>query len=627
MKIDTKSGKFIWFILIILALIRLVPLINTGFVAGDDIYSYMAAYKGYLWGESSTQAQNFGRFYFIITQPLYTLPFLAGVKVAKVINIIFLLGCFIAVSLVLTSIFKSKWIGYLSFLFSITFLPIRDPNNPAISYPGYFTLSFLLVLLGIYFAIICHKTGKRRLYILSLIFYATGLLFYEVYLFYLPLLIFIIGIKPFRDNKKFRDKIICSLKRTMPFILAGVAYLTAYFVYRVYYPAQYDGTALAEKITLADSWSVIKNLSKGAYPNYYFSRISELLSEQSYLLVGHKNNILYTLQHARIEWIAKGLLIGVLAFFFIKNTKLTKFGITIALAILFFIYIYIPHIPLSISVKYIYYQKCCGMDFYITAFFSFFAVISLLAIIVNLAQYFKVRWVSMVFNIVFSVIIFGLSILSDYVYQACINDMKTTATTFTFMDRYFKTDDYKSLPDNACIYAPNLYNPSSRISYVYLQGFYWGQYAKLKTQKMVSFINNKNILIENIEKGNPNCYYLNFGYDRKANNQFICYGKLSNRSKVDSVNNTYLTNEATLIYYSTYKEFSVFVTSQSSFTDTICIDQTKIPLLAQGQLIHIKYKNPNALMSPVKIKGNDIDLINFSVTNLIDGNAVEVEIQ
>jgi hypothetical protein len=628
MELDIRSKNFLWPLLLVLALIRLMPLISTGFVSADDVESYMNALKNIYWGDAPNQAHFFGRFYFLFTQPLYTLPYITGnIQLTKIINIIFLLGCFITSSYILKVIFKSHWIGYLFFLLSITFVSFRSANNPVLSYPVYFSGSFLLILLSFYNALIYNESGKRIQYISSILLYVFGLLFYEIYFMYLPLLIFIIGLKPFREGKTFSDKIFRSLKNTYPYFIIGIAYLAAYFIYRIYYPGNYYGTTFTEKITLADSWLVIKNMARGGYPLYFFFNGQGMLRDQSLLLLGHKNNVLYVLQHAQIVWIVKGLIIAGLFALFIKELKLPKIRTTISLAIIFLLFIYIPNIPLSISDKYVSLMKCCGMNFYITTFFSFFAIIPLLIILITLYKYFKGKLLNMFFTVLFSIIIFISSILTDYVNQACINDMKIPATTFSFMDRYFKTEEFKSLPNNACIYAPNLYNFSSNISYVYGQTFKWTDYAFLKFHEGANFTKSKDELIASLTQENIDSYYMNYGYDRKAMNHFICYGKLSNQSKIDSINNLFVTDEATLFYYSTYKTFSVFVSCQASGNDTVWVNHTAIPLKAHGRIIRMKYKYPNATMNPVKIQGKNIILNYVSVTNIVDGKPIDVEIE
>ncbi|MFA6404138.1 MAG: hypothetical protein WCX31_21310 [Salinivirgaceae bacterium] len=350
-----KKEKLLLFILLAsITAVVLIPFINSGIAEGDDAELFLRGLSGNISSDAIIYAKDAGRFYFLITKPLYGLPYLLNSLILiKTINIFFLILILILVSMIVKQLFKSQWLAYLCYLLLLTFIAFKGENNPVISFQWYFTGSFIFILSSILFALKHNETGKPSYRIYSIVFYSIGLLFYEVYLLYLPILILanLSFISDWNDNF-LKDTLWDISKRSLPYVYVGLVYIVLYFSYRIFYPGTYSGTAIAKGFKIGDGFDTVLNLSSGAYPGYFFFHGKYIFQQTSPLIKNHIQNIGYVFETANYLWYVKAIVTGILSYLFLSAIEIKNIKRSLIVLVLAVLYVFIPHIPLALTDKY-----------------------------------------------------------------------------------------------------------------------------------------------------------------------------------------------------------------------------------------------------------------------------------
>jgi hypothetical protein len=621
-----KTEKIL--ILLILASITafvLVPFINTGLAEGDDAEFFLSGVKENPSSDAASYAKSAGRFYFLITKPLYNLPYkIKSLTVIKTVNILLLLLILILASGVIKQLFKSKWLAYLSYLLLLTFISVKGNNNPIISFQWYFTGSFLLIIASVLFALKYGETKKKYFRIYSIALYALGLLFYEDYILYLPIVMLAsVNLNSDLKNTGLKTKLINVFKASLPFIITAILYIASYFSFRIFYPANYNGTSFANSFKIIDGLDTVFGLARGAYPCYFFFFGKTVFWDTSILLRNHIQNLGYVLETANYLWYIKAIVTGILSYLFLSNTQIKNIGRILIILIVAILYIYIPHIPLALTEKYTYLYP--GMDNYITTFFAFFSVIFVLTIIFSLVSFIKNKIIKKILIILIVVAISIGSILTDYINFHAVKGLQHPANTLNCMNKLIATNEFNSIPDNSFVYSPMLYSNADMYGFAYSR-FKWGEYVYHKINKKIKFAANKEELIQAINSNIENIYYLRYDYNKKDIDQFIALGSISKESIIDSVNSQIFSNKVTCFYYSAHKDFSISFAynNVSDTTQSYLINNKKYYSQQNQAYNNYKYHNKNQYFMPIVFEAKNIDMNSFNISNLSNLNQVDV---
>ncbi len=616
-----KTEKvFLFLLLSSITAIVLIPFIKTGIATGDDAEFLISGLIKNYKSDAVNYAERAGRFYFLLTKPLYNLPYLIhNLIVIKTINIILLTINLILLSAIIKQLFNNKWITYLLYILLLTFITIKGRNNPIVSFQWYFTGSFIFVLSSIYYALKYSKSYTKKHRILSIVFFVTGLIFYEVYLLYAPLII----LSSLNYSNKIRhafikNKLSNIIKVSTPFFITGLVYVISYFAYRLYYPPDYSGTSIANGFKFYDGLNTIFDLSRGAYPCYFFFFGKSVFWHTSPLLKNHIQNLGYILETANYLWYIKAIVIGSISFVFLNSMKIKEIKRILIIFIAAVLFIYIPQIPLALTEKYTYQYP--GMDNYITTLFGFFSVVFAITIIFSLVSFLQNSIIKRVLITIIGIVISIGSILTDYINYHAVKDLQQPLYTFKCIDEFIETDEFKSLPENAFVYSPNLYK-NSKISYMYSQGYKWDNYIHLKTNKNIKFIKSKNKLINALNNKRENIYYLKYNYSKKDMDRFIAFGPISQKSIVDSINTIILSDSIVCYNYSSYKDFTIsFAHNSSSYS----VNNKLFYSNNKQAYVRYKYWNFNNYFKPVKIIADDINMNTINISHLNNSNFVDV---
>jgi hypothetical protein len=596
------------FLLGAITLTTFIPFIFTGFSNGDDIIYYLNAKGGHLLTLGNIYAKDQGRFYFLLTVPIAHLFYLFdNYLVSKSINMILVFLDFILIGFIAKEVFVNKWYGFLCYLLMVAFVSIKGLYNPIVSYPGYFSGSFLLILASIYFVLRFKNTGVKNYKLISVIFYSVGLLFYESYIMYLPLIV-LIACTIYSDIK---IPLFKRLRNALPYIFSSFIYCTLYISFRILHPSNYIGARLSSHISFLNCMNVILNFSGGSYPlvmtlsggGYTYGGID-------YLFQNNLKNILSFILSEHFEWIFKSIIITLLLYYFFYKITLAKPNNIFIILIITFFYIYLPHIPLSLAERYI---ACGGFPYYTTTYFSMFAATLCLTILIILLCYkiksFKYR--NLIF-IVISCFIGLISIINDFANYQAVKFLRVPMNICNIVDEFAKTKEYKQLSDNSLIYAPSLYDERS------IYGMDWSAYLYYKSNnKPVKIAKSRDELLKEI-KNEKTIYYLNYSRNQNDIDQFIAFSSISKKSQIDSTRETVISDSSVIYYYSLSKSFSILFNTlpDSSSNKSVIINNHTI-ITKQNQIeLDVTNKNYKNYFMTITIKSKSIDLNSISITNI-----------
>lgn len=618
--------------LIAVTIVTVFPFIFTGFATGDDIEYYIAYHTKDIWAMSYKYAQGNGRFYFAFMMPIFYewLPYVLGSFMApKLINVIFITLNYFLFALIVKEVLNNKWIGFLCYLIGMLLISIKGVNNPIVSYPIYFSLSFSLILYSLYTAILYRRALLEKYKWYSVITFAFGLLFYENYLIYLPLILGFI-VYPYMTNSEERWflRFKKSFIKIYPFFIVIVLYMVAYISWRlVYNEYRYGGAMLSKENSLLDFLNTITSLSKGAYPLFFYFSGHSIFQENSYIIGNHVHGLPNVFINMKMEWFFKAVIVGLLFHYIIGKMNTVNTRKLLYVSIVGVIFIYSPQLLLASTEKYVSLVKCCGLSNYLTTYFSFFPVAMLLGFVLILPV-FNIKQQTLLSSYkVFITVLIGLtSVVNDYINDHAVRDLRNPLHTFEAVDELIKSKDYEAIPTHSFIYAPQLYKNNSEISYMFAQGYDWSDYFGFKSGKEV-------ILWPKPESFNPvgtdikNFYYLNYGHNQKTVDQFFALAKLKGYP-TQAVDSPVFSDSVTVYYYSTYKKFSIQLHTKDTPSDSAIIVNDKSYAMKSNYIeLFIHYKNPHDFFKPIRIKGKNIDVKNLTVMHNSNslGTVVEVE--
>ncbi len=620
--------------LVAVTFITLYPFIFTGFATGDDIMFYLQSHKSDIWENALNHAKRNGRFFFTFIRPLFfeLIPYGTGSYVfPKVVNTLLIVLNFGLFALIVKELFSSKWIAFLCYLIGFVFISIKGVNNPIVSYPIYFTFSFSFILFALYFAIKFQQSERAKYRILSAACLPIGFIFYENYLVYVPLIIGFIVYNKVRDTA---EPMIYRMRKALvlafPFIVSVVLYLGVYIYWRTMFGGHYKGSSIASDNSIWDFFSTVTAISRGAYPLYFYFSGHTIFSDNSYILSNHEHGLPYVFLHAKAEWIFKAVIVGLLFYYIIKKIEVGKAKKMIYIGLLAAVFIYAPQVILAFTEKYSTLVKCCGLNNYLTTYFSSFAV-SLLLAIVLLGPLLLIRKErSKTIYKAFVAVLIGLaSIVNDYANGHSVTDLNNIYYTFKAVDEFMKTEQFKNIPSHSGIYTPQLYKSNSEISYMFAQHFDWSDYFYDRSKKQIGVYGAIEEFSQTKASMLNHFYYMNYGHSRKSEDQFFAVAAIPQNPRFYTSSKPIVSDSVTIYYYSTYKKFSVlFATSCPLKDSSLTVNGKKRFLQNNYKELVVEYKNQNDFFKPIVIKAKNIDLKSIVVihnSNSIASDTVRLD--
>ena len=625
-KIKIDQIKILYGLLGLLILIlTFASFFKVGFTTGDDILYYHWAREGNVFDEISESAKKAGRFYFLITQPLYLVPYIVdNFYFTKIVQYTSLSICFVVFALFLRKIFKENTkIVLLIFLLFFTFLMIT-PNNfvPFVTYPFFFSTSFSIFVGSAIFLLKYYETNKNKHLIISVILYTMSLLFYENYLIFLLFLLAYIVIKNYRKNKLKLFKNICFYKEILPFIGIVILYVIVYFGYRKLFcdTTIYEGSSFVEHFNIKNFLLIIIKFNFVFIPQKILDSNEYIFNNASTIETLHNSNFWYILKNSNLTTIINVIIqcfVYALLFFKMKtNISWKKIFYTTVVCVLFALS---SHVLIAISEKYNDPWWTTYHIGYVTSFFSYFPIMSVVGLFFySLLKLFdKIKILKYIFIPIFlSCIVYNLIIIG-YMNDHFARQCQQVNSKFEIIDKMAKRDVFNKIPENSIIMSPNFYNDSG----VFFNNYKWKKYAKIRTNKNFVFCRNNEDFIGAITQNkDANKYYLTLNFSKINKDWLVVLSDINNETlQIDSVNNTVnnlFSNNAEVFYYSAFKDFNFHFHSLSESTYQINDNSIQKANIGNNQVHVSAYVKPDGITS-FKITSSDFfDVEKFSISNI-----------
>jgi len=597
--------NYIKYILIVLIIWTFFPFLNQTFGVGDDIMYFNITQSNDIWDVGLDFAKKQGRFYHAFSTPIFAMYipyFTENLLITSIFNLTLIAIGFVLISFFLKELFNKKEFFYILLVYLLATVNIDGHYNPIISYPVYFSISIIAILSSFILLIKYQKTNNKNLLYISSALYFLSLLFCELHVFYL-LIILIINIKnPFKENFKNLHK-----NPSVIYISATVVYIIIYVSWRLIFNDEtYKGSQIDPNISMLSFIKTVFTFSIPATPIYFFFTDKTLLMQNSFLVEGHTQNLLHVLIHSKIEWLIKALLLTIIFTISLKLISGIKNKTAVTVLVLSFTFIFIPNILISITSKYTEWGE--WENYYCYTFYSFLSFsIFYSTIIVFVKDRIPNIIIKNIFIGTISFCIFIFSITTDYVNTHVKISIQKSERQLKTLNTFISTTEFNSLPNNAIIVAPDLFNRQSDNLY-----FCWEKptietYIKNKTNKKLDFYSSFNFLPE---KKSSQMYYLKYSSNPKFDESYIVLSKTSLN------NSEYLESDSVVLYInSPNKFFTVFFERDSS----IIVNGKKIP---SNEKIPFSFKNNNLKSNfiTISIKSSKINLNSFILTSTIDSN-------
>jgi hypothetical protein len=545
----------------IVGFITFFPLLRVGLVINDDLqFSLLARELGIFDFLSDVYAtlKATGRAKFFNLFSLY-LPYASNSFIYyKIISLGTIIINLIMVSYFMRILFKSKEIFYLSLLIGIIGIQNSWEHNPIVAFPAIFSVPIILFIFSLIFYIFYLRGKNIYFQYSSLFFYLCALFSYEVFILYLPLFFFI----AYTINKPEKFIIKNIIKRTAPYIGTSIIYLIVYAAFRAYYGSYYGGAQIeSNSLNLSNIVRTMWQFSISSVPTYFFWD-----SKYRWIFYAFYNEKLYAdpglFSFFQIEssWLVKALLVFMLSTYilrFIRSDCLGKARFKIGIGLL---YIFLPTLLVALTQHYqdsVLKDDQRGMQI---TYFSFLAFVYFSTlIIIFIKQRIRNRVLNKFYIILTGLCLASVSLIVDntnnYVakYQI-MSDLKWQA-----VNRFLKTEEYLSVPENAMIYAPSLWNI---IGSVGIHDSYWSDYFRI--------ISGKNIRVERdstqISSKNKDIYFLKYTQLLKDYDQHIIFGKADQLIGDDNVR--VLSKKVVIYNLSKYNDYYVMGRVKEPFKNT-----------------------------------------------------------
>ncbi len=488
----TKKQELVTiFILLILTIVSFSNFTSIGFVNSDDADCYIRAQGGNILNDSLIWAKDQGRFFFIYRNFLASIPYLFESKIwIKTTQYLPIVLNFILASIIIANHFKSKYLGYLTYICFLFFFSIPvDEFTPPIAYPFLFSLDVLFFLISFSLLLKFKERKNYSNYLLSLVFFFIPFVSFEAYVIFLPIyLIYSIYIfkGTFRITDLFNKE---TLKVTLPVYIIFFLYICVYVGFRIIFPSNYSGNQVSNEIDFLNFLTFVWNLNKPAYPTVIFF--------QNLFIFNTKNNSLVSIFIKEITFInfIFSLITTIIFHQFIKKINLTKISkkkLSISF-MLIFIHSYLLNVLPAITDKY---KSFKSINSYVTTYLAFYGIsISLVILILLIKKCIsKHKLTITTFNLLIICCVFVTTIIIQVTNKKIKNEWQKSNQRFEAINYMSKHHFFDKIPQNSILIVPQLFKVNTKIGRnITTNTFSWSKYIFTKT-------NRKYFICENIEQ-------------------------------------------------------------------------------------------------------------------------------
>ncbi|MEI7980674.1 MAG: hypothetical protein WCI71_03415, partial [Bacteroidota bacterium] len=310
---------------------------------------------------------------------------------------------------------------------------------------------------------------------------------------------------------------------------------------------------------LKSFFQVLWNLSYTSFPLTVFQTSQELFSNKSDWVMGYFPIVSVIFAHARVEWLVRGIFIAFCGYFILNAIPRIRFGKFFCWSLIAVLLIFLPHVPMALSEKYIFYVIQTGMIGYVTTYFSLFGTVLLIALVLRFIMS-LVSHQAILKKAVAALLVLGFficSVLTDFSNSAIARDIRGANIRFFAVDELIKSEEFRSIPPASTFFARELYtNPFYSAGGLTEQSFNWSDYIRAKTGVSQQIFRGEKELVDFSKKYQVPFYYLTMRQALKTEELFLVLAKVEKCEASDTAIST-VSNRVFIVYYSMYKTFSI----------------------------------------------------------------------
>ncbi|MCQ2284476.1 MAG: hypothetical protein MJZ57_06200 [Bacteroidales bacterium] len=629
-KYFTFDKLVIEFLLLIVTIISLLPFFKIGFTTADDLEYYLTFLNGNYWEDAQIYAKYSGRFYFLITKPLYSLVYAANCfALLKFIQNALLLSSYIAFAHMIRKIFNAENLGIATYALLVCFTPVTSSLHiPFIAYPGFFTLSFALLCLAVIFFLKYIETDKYAYVIVSAVLCFIVALFYETYLIFLLLFCLFLLIRNWRKysiKNLFKTKDF--YKEMLPFVCVVALYVGIYFIFRAFVDNQYDGSSFAHPLNWENFRGIIHRCTLYVSPLQQYKLEHEAIQLNSPALVGHLLNYRFAFLHASpLAYIHALIVCFVLTCLLAQSKKNLSWKVLIVTAVSALVFAWSSHFLIAVSAKYNI-EWGAWIVGYVTSYYAYFGVIVLM-LVMGLAVYKLGSFWSPLRYVVMTLLMFSMAfmvVITDYTNDCLAHEWQRSEERFFLYDDMVQKQAFNGITEQDVFYCPSLYESGlwgnsisgdDRNAWSLYMNLRYG----LKIQECNSLASLADILLNHPQ---TRVFVLDKKESVKYNDMLLTMAQVDPES-IDWEDETApfrhaLCDSATLYYYAPVKRFTLMMNTLEDSTRAILSNKDTVPIKDHWNRIPVSYNYWNHSKSPVsvvQVKCPKMRIEDFYVTDL-----------
>ena len=472
--ISTHRG--VGYLLAILAALTLLPLLNVGITTNDDMSISSLYHKSdYVWGLADQLAVSEGRFYFHLWLPVAACPYIFGsIRIAHAIGLAANLGAMLLIASLLRRA-GSLPLASLGILFFLMAASNSLEHNLFSASPFVYSCGLCLIMSASLLETNQQPLRPTGAFISTALFFFGYTLINEAALIYAMIPgLYAIYTTP---DRHWRDILRIAFRRCRNSMIAAILYIAIYIFYRVTHPpATYTGSNIAFA-GFTPFLQVIYQYTISAFPGY--------------LAVWHNPDV-GALANAMLRSplpLATGLA-ATLAFWSITSSvpKPVRFGPRqLSLLTVMAVLAILPQVPLAMTSKYVDWVT----RYHSTVYYMTFFAIPCVAIICALAVIWVIARIAhrlgsgsgIAVKLVLASFVFALAAANAEWNLQISNDQFLVQKRWDMVDLLLRTPKGRSLPDNAIVIAPALFEPRAL---AYVPDWYWTRYFSAKLNRPIT---------------------------------------------------------------------------------------------------------------------------------------------
>ena len=548
-------------VLCLLAVFVLIPHLQTRFTTRDDTEIALRAAHPEGWISAAlAMAISQGRFYqtvsmlgayashysYFINPSCYYVIYLGSI----LLNVV-------AFYFLMRLVFASKPAALFATALSLAYLQNNWQHSLLTSYPGVPHLALTTLFCVFAFLLKWQQVRRRYLAILAGAAFLVSILMYETFVAYMPVFLALCVYHAWSlPGISLKRRTWVAADGMSAILVALVLYLGCYFLFRLTYPSQYEGSQLGS-LSLSHAGAVIWQYTSSTFPAYFYFRDSASINATFDGFAPHTGGFWQLLEGCRAEWLAKAVIVSVFCLLILleKIRLFTPKSFALALAGGFACLI-APVSLLSLTAKYQgWVLEHHSLAYSTASYYAYFAMIFLIGTILLFInqQVARNRVLFSAYLVLAIAAIATVSLATDYYNYYITLDQQLSQLKWRTLDRFAQTDEFRALPNDSVIYAPSLWRYRGIVSN---SETYWTAYLSQKSGKTIEVVQTARQFQALTASGRGRQgYFLAFEQEPKDADQFVVFSKLGEADLV--TDGLVHANEFSLFTYSRNRTFTL----------------------------------------------------------------------